>query len=189
MLIPPATSFAAETAGAFVRQELLPHMEVQVAAVEVHAELGTGGFGKVVSATLTLDTGATWRTAIKLMPYHLDAFTLNNIRAEVVIANTLGEHPGIVACVHWLILGDGSNTLPRDALDIHLETPCGAHEIIIVLALSQEMDKDYWSFLTAALHSPFPSECILVSGLGGSVDHKAKRTGDKAPLVQSRPIA
>lgn len=150
-------------AGEMLRRGLPSHLEVQASSGKVHRVMGKGGFGVVVSATLTLVGGITFTTALKLMRYQLGDANLDNICAEVVLAAHLGLHPRVNSCVGWMVLGDGTNHLPLEALEPLL--PCGPDDVLVVMVLSELMTQDFASYAMEALDNRFcPSHILMVSG-------------------------
>lgn len=148
-----------------LREELPQHMELHGAEVQVLEVLGEGGFGKVVSASLTLPGIPAWTTAIKVMKFKLSSGSLPNVASEVCLAARLGHHPSINACVAWTIVGDGgSNDLLLDALSSYVV--CDEDEVLVILVLSELFAKDLWSYIQDALQCTWcPPQMMLVSGL------------------------
>lgn len=163
-----------------MRPQLPPLKELQgVASIVVHERLGSGGFGAVVSGTLIFDSGCSWRTALKVMSFNISSLTLPNIHNEVVLADLMGQHPSIVSTAFWLVVGDSkSSCVLADTLDACLLTPRGEHEVLLVLALSREMDMDLHTFLQCALLNPMAPDNILVSV--GCESAGGTGTGDRA---------
>lgn len=158
----------ARQAGEELHNVLPEVIELQARSVEVHKVLGRGGFGAVVSATLQLVHGASIRTAIKLTPYRAGSPTLANIRYELGMAGILQSHLDILSCQAWMVLGDGTNKLPLEALEAY--QPCSADEVLVVMLLTEEMKKDLDTLVRSTLASRGPQERIdtEVSGLSSS---------------------
>lgn len=150
-----------------MRPQLPPHKELKgVASIAVHEELGRGGFGAVVSGTLTFESGFSWRTALKVMSFNISSPTLPNIHNEVVLGDLMGQQPSIISTAFWLVVGDSRGSVVlADTLDACLLTPRGDHEVLVVLVLSQEMDMDLHTLLQGALHSALAPDDIVV-GVG-----------------------
>lgn len=141
----------AKVAGQQLRSVLPSHMEIQVTSTSDIHWLGKGAFRQVVSATLQLGNGTSYRAALKLIPYVVNGAHRDSISNEVALAHLLGPHTDVVSCHSWMVLGDNSNSLPLGSLEANLKQPLYEDEVVAVLELCRVMDTDPWTLVTTTL--------------------------------------